>query len=99
MIQAASDKKLEDFGANLFVGNLDADVDEKLLYDTFSAFGNIINNTPKVRYVSVFKDITNPAKLHMACLVFMHRSCVKIMECQKATHLLIMIHLRVQIMP
>jgi splicing factor 3B subunit 4 len=30
-------------GANLFVGNLDPDtVDEKLLYDTFSAFGTLI---------------------------------------------------------
>lgn len=34
-------------GANLFIGNLDPDVDEKLLYDTFSAFGKIIN-TPKI---------------------------------------------------
>uniref|UniRef100_A0A7S4JM03 RRM domain-containing protein n=1 Tax=Odontella aurita TaxID=265563 RepID=A0A7S4JM03_9STRA len=32
-----------DVGANLFIGNLDPnDVDEKLLYDTFSAFGTII---------------------------------------------------------
>lgn len=32
-----------DVGANLFVGNLDPnDVDENLLYDTFSAFGNLI---------------------------------------------------------
>jgi splicing factor 3B subunit 4 len=34
-------------GATLFIGNLDPDVDEKLLYDTFSAFGMIVN-TPKV---------------------------------------------------
>jgi len=34
-------------GANLFIGNLDIDVDEKLLYDTFSAFGVIIS-TPKI---------------------------------------------------
>ena len=35
-----SDKNV---GANLFLGNLDPDtVDEKLLYDTFSAFGNLI---------------------------------------------------------
>lgn len=31
-----------DVGANLFVGNLDPEVDEKLLYDTFSAFGMIL---------------------------------------------------------
>jgi splicing factor 3B subunit 4 len=37
-----------DVGANLFVGNLDpADVDEKLLHDTFSAFGTIIR-PPKI---------------------------------------------------
>lgn len=37
-----------DVGANLFIGNLDPiDVDEKLLYDTFSAFGTIIK-PPKV---------------------------------------------------
>lgn len=33
--------------ANLFVGNLDPAVDEKLLYDTFSAFG-VILNPPKI---------------------------------------------------
>lgn len=31
-----------DVGANLFVGNLDVEVDEKLLFDTFSAFGVIL---------------------------------------------------------
>ena len=36
-----------EIGANLFLGNLDPEVDEKLLYDTFSAFGVIIGNTPK----------------------------------------------------
>eukprot|EP01132_Coremiostelium_polycephalum_P006006 gene6006-7481_t len=36
-----------DIGANLFVGNLDPEVDDKLLYDTFSRFGNIIF-TPKI---------------------------------------------------
>lgn len=35
--------ELEQVGANLFVGNLDPDVDEKLLYDTFSAFGVVIS--------------------------------------------------------
>lgn len=37
-----------DVGANLFVGNLDPhDVDENLLYDTFSAFGALIRQ-PKI---------------------------------------------------
>jgi len=46
--KATSDKKTLDIGANLFIGNLDPDVDEKLLYDTFSAFGVIVQ-TPKVK--------------------------------------------------
>ncbi|KAH9918410.1 uncharacterized protein BXZ73DRAFT_105285 [Epithele typhae] len=37
--KASSDKKQLDVGANLFIGNLDDNVDERLLYDTFSAFG------------------------------------------------------------
>lgn len=34
-------------GAELFIGNLDGLVDEKLLYDTFSRFGTLVN-VPKV---------------------------------------------------
>lgn len=45
--KSAQDRKALDVGANLFVGNLDPDVDEKVLYDTFAAFGVIVN-TPKV---------------------------------------------------
>lgn len=45
--KASADKKSMEVGANLFIGNLDPEVDEKLLYDTFSAFGGIIE-TPKV---------------------------------------------------
>ncbi|KAI9274240.1 hypothetical protein BY458DRAFT_489300 [Sporodiniella umbellata] len=45
--KATSDKKNLDVGATLFIGNLDPDVDEKLLYDTFSAFGLIVN-TPRI---------------------------------------------------
>ena len=47
-VNKSSDKNNAlDVGANLFVGNLDAEVDEKLLYDTFSAFGVVIT-TPKI---------------------------------------------------
>ncbi|KAI8083384.1 uncharacterized protein B0P05DRAFT_537090 [Gilbertella persicaria] len=45
--KATSDKKNLDVGATLFIGNLDTEVDEKMLYDTFSAFGLIVN-TPKI---------------------------------------------------
>eukprot|EP01125_Pyxidicula_operculata_P012709 TRINITY_DN4187_c0_g1_i1.p1 TRINITY_DN4187_c0_g1~~TRINITY_DN4187_c0_g1_i1.p1 ORF type:complete len:325 (-),score=75.25 TRINITY_DN4187_c0_g1_i1:287-1261(-) len=40
--KASRDKQTHDVGANLFIGNLDPEVDEKLLYDTFSAFGVLI---------------------------------------------------------
>lgn len=36
-----------DVGANLFIGNLSPEVDERLLYDTFSRFGVIVA-TPKI---------------------------------------------------
>ncbi len=45
--KASQDKKQAEVGANIFIGNLDPDVDEKLLYDTFSAFGGILQ-TPKI---------------------------------------------------
>lgn len=48
VFQASSDKKQLDVGANLFIGNLDENVDERLLYDTFSAFG-MLATTAKVR--------------------------------------------------
>mmetsp|Transcript_117424 Transcript_117424/g.230429 ORF Transcript_117424/g.230429 Transcript_117424/m.230429 type:complete len:333 (-) Transcript_117424:183-1181(-) len=47
--KATQDKKSVEVGANVFIGNLDPDVDEKLLYDTFSAFGGIAQ-TPKIMY-------------------------------------------------
>lgn len=45
--KASGNLKYQDVGANIFVGNLDPDVDEKLLYDTFSAFGTILQS-PKI---------------------------------------------------
>ena len=45
--KASAHQKNLDIGANLFIGNLDPEVDEKLLYDTFSAFG-VILQVPKV---------------------------------------------------
>ncbi|CAI5442429.1 unnamed protein product [Caenorhabditis angaria] len=45
--KAAAHEKNMDVGANIFVGNLDSEVDEKLLYDTFSAFG-VILQVPKI---------------------------------------------------
>uniref|UniRef100_A0AC34R9E6 RRM domain-containing protein n=1 Tax=Panagrolaimus sp. JU765 TaxID=591449 RepID=A0AC34R9E6_9BILA len=45
--KASANEKNLDVGANLFVGNLDPEVDEKLLFDTFSAFG-VILQVPKI---------------------------------------------------
>jgi len=45
--KSQQDKRINDIGANLFIGSLDPEVDEKLLYDTFSSFGNIVV-TPKI---------------------------------------------------
>jgi len=45
--KASRDKKTLDVGANIFVGNLDPEVDSKLLFDSFSQFG-VILATPKI---------------------------------------------------
>lgn len=45
--KASAHQKNQDIGANIFIGNLDPEVDEKLLYDTFSGFGTILQ-TPKI---------------------------------------------------
>lgn len=42
--KSSLEKDSQDVGANLFIGNLDPDVDETLLYNTFSAFGVVVNN-------------------------------------------------------
>jgi RNA recognition motif-containing protein len=46
-VQASYDKKQLDVGANLFIGNLDPMVDENILYNAFSAFGQL-SQTAKV---------------------------------------------------
>lgn len=40
--KSSQDKKTSEVGANLFVGNLEPEVDEKMLYETFSAFGVLL---------------------------------------------------------
>ena len=50
--KASAHQKNLDVGANIFIGNLDPEVDEKLLYDTFSAFG-VILTTPKVGPINI----------------------------------------------
>ena len=41
--KASQDKRTQEVGANIFVGNLNDGVDEKLLRDVFSAFGIVIS--------------------------------------------------------
>ncbi|KAH6840843.1 hypothetical protein B0I37DRAFT_225213 [Chaetomium sp. MPI-CAGE-AT-0009] len=48
--KASADKqKTVDIGAELFINNLDTQVDEKILYDTFSQFGQILRQPNIVR--------------------------------------------------
>lgn len=42
--RSSMDKKSQDVGARLFIGNLDPLVDEKLLYETFGGFGELLEN-------------------------------------------------------
>lgn len=41
--KASQDKRTQEVGANIWVGNLSDDVDEKSLYDTFNTFGLILS--------------------------------------------------------
>lgn len=52
--QASSDKKQLDVGANLFIGNLDPNVDERILYDTFSTFGPLTQAAKVSRQCKVY---------------------------------------------
>ena len=55
--KASSSEKVEvEVGANLFISNLDPEVDEKTLFDTFSAFG-LITSTPNVLYILIKVDL------------------------------------------
>ncbi len=75
--KAKRDGKTIEVGANLFIGNLDPDVDEKLLYDTFSAFGVIVV-TPKVgRYLTA---TTTTTRLFLLNLVPFLNNFVQIMR-------------------
>jgi hypothetical protein len=61
--KSSQEKRTLDVGANLFIGNLDPDVDEKMLYDTFSAFGVIVT-TPKI-----MRDPDTGVLLNPFCIV------------------------------
>ncbi|KAH0867533.1 hypothetical protein HID58_074555 [Brassica napus] len=44
LIMSSQDRKIFDLGTNIFIENLDPDVDEKIVYDTFSTIGVIAYN-------------------------------------------------------
>ena len=52
-LQASSDRKQVDIGANLFIGNLDVNVDERMLYDTFTTFGTLVQTAKVDVYFSL----------------------------------------------
>ena len=52
--QASTDRKQIDVGANLFIGNLDPGVDERLLFDTFSTFGLMMDVAKVSICITVF---------------------------------------------
>merc|ERR1719473_2670423 len=62
--RSSQNRSKEYVGANLYVGNLDPLVDEKVLFDTFSAFG-ILLEAPKI----IRDPITGKHKGH-AFLIF-----------------------------
>lgn len=57
--KASSDKKTQEVGANVFIGNLDPEVDEKTLYDTFSAFGLILSTRVQYYLIVFLKETHN----------------------------------------
>jgi RNA recognition motif-containing protein len=67
--KAATDNKDQPdqaWSANLFIGNLDAEVDEKMLYDTFSAFGAVMSAKvgPPSFEICVFANNTQSRSNH-----------------------------------
>jgi len=53
--KSSKDKRVAEVGANLFVGNLSEEVDEKTLYDTFASFGVLL-------FAKIMRDENNESK-------------------------------------
>lgn len=76
--KASYDKKQVDVGANLFVGNLDPNVDEQTLYDTFSTFGTLADQ-PKVGSVVFFSCKASQANVYVRSRETLRQVCPKVM--------------------
>lgn len=61
-LQASSDRKQVDIGANLFIGNLDVNVDERMLYDTFTTFGTLVQTAKVDVYLFLSTSPGEPRK-------------------------------------
>jgi splicing factor 3B subunit 4 len=71
-----------DVGANLFIGNLDPQVDETLLYDTFSAFGTLIR-PPKI----MRDEDTNQSKGFGFCSFYTFEASDTALDCMNGQYL------------
>lgn len=58
--RASADKRSQDMGAILFVGNLDSQVDEKILHDVFGSFGVVLS--VNISYESSEKESRDPTR-------------------------------------
>ena len=56
----------------MFVGNLDTEVDEKLLYDTFSAFGVILQPPKIMRDLETGNSKVSEDNIYMATAHMLH---------------------------
>ncbi|KAF3525443.1 hypothetical protein F2Q69_00048462 [Brassica cretica] len=56
-------QRKSDVGTNLFIGNLDPDVDEKIVYDTFSTFGGTASNPMTGSWLQVVTGSLKPLPL------------------------------------
>ncbi|XVF15731.1 hypothetical protein REPUB_Repub09cG0180900 [Reevesia pubescens] len=63
--KTSQDKKSLDVGANLFIRNLDPDVDEKLLYDTFKCIWSHCYKSEVRLWMPLFASLVFDALLHL----------------------------------
>lgn len=65
--KASAHQENLDVRANIFIGSLDPEFDEKLIYDTFSAFG-VILQTPEVNQFCIIVRVCLEIQKNMRSL-------------------------------